>query len=196
MGVESLIDEAITRARQIVDENDNKRETPLLSEEQRARVAEIVGVGGIKYADLHHNRDSDYTFDWDKMLATTGDTAAYMQYAYARICGIFRKLDVDRNSLRDSGRIVISCLEERSLIMQMLQFDYAIESVMSEYRPHMMTAWLFDLADKFNKFYSKCSVQDAETEELRFSRLQLCDLMARSIKTGLSLLGIETADVM
>ncbi len=196
VGLESLIDEAIARARQIVDENDNKRETPLLSEEQRSQVAKIVGIGGIKYADLHHNRDSDYTFDWEKMLATTGDTAAYMQYAYARICGIFRKLDVSRESLRNDGQIQITCAEERSLVLQILQFDHAIESVLAEYRPHLMTAWLFDLADKFSKFYAKCSVQDAESPELQNSRLQLCDLMARCLQTGLSLLGIETAEVM
>ncbi|MDA1232779.1 MAG: arginine--tRNA ligase, partial [Planctomycetota bacterium] len=103
VGLESLIDEAITRARKIVDDNDDRRETPMLSSDKRAAVAEIVGIGGIKYADLHHNRDSDYIFDWDKMLATTGDTATYMQYAYARICGIFRKLGVDRDSLVSSG---------------------------------------------------------------------------------------------
>ncbi|MEZ6042457.1 MAG: arginine--tRNA ligase [Planctomycetaceae bacterium] len=196
VGLESLIEEAITRARRIVDENDDKREGSPLTAAQRAEVARIVGIGGIKYADLHHNRDSDYKFDWSKMLATTGDTAAYMQYAYARICGIFRKLDVDRNALRMEGQIQITCPEERDLVIQMLQFDYAIDSMLSEYRPHMMTAWLFELSDKFSKFYAKCSVQDAESDEIRNSRLQLCDLMARCVQIGLGLLGIETAEVM
>ncbi len=196
VGLESLIDEAISRARRIIDENDNRRESPALSEEQRARVAEIVGIGGIKYADLHHNRDSDYTFDWDKMLATTGDTAAYMQYAYARICGIFRKLQIERTAVRSGCAVILSCSEERALALQLLQFDDAIRSVLSEYRPHLLTAWLFETADKFSKFYDRCSVQDAETEGLQKSRLVLCDLMARSLHTGLSLLGIETAEVM
>jgi arginyl-tRNA synthetase len=197
VGLESLLDEAIMRARKIVDENDDRRETPMLSDEQRAAVAEIVGLGGIKYADLHHNRDSDYIFDWDKMLATTGDTAAYMQYAYARICGIFRKLNVDRASL--AGRktaVLLTGPEERQLALRLLMFGYAVESVLTEYRPHLLTTWLYETADAFSRFYDRCSVQDAETDELRISRLVLCDLMARAIRTGLSLLGIQVADVM
>jgi arginyl-tRNA synthetase len=197
VGLESLLDEAITRARRIVDENDDRRESPMLSAEERANVAEIVGLGGIKYADLHHNRDSDYVFDWDKMLATTGDTATYMQYAYARICGIFRKLELDRNSIATSGaNVLLTGPEERRLALQLLMFGYAIDSTLSEYRPHLLTAWLYDTADAFSKFYDRCSVQDAESAELQTSRLILCDLMARAIRTGLSLLGIQVAEVM
>ena len=197
IGLESLIDEAITRARQIVDENDDRRETPLLSSKQRANVAEIVGIGGIKYADLHHNRESDYIFDWDKMLATTGDTATYMQYAHARICGIFRKLEVDRSSVAASrADVLLTCPEERGLILQLLLFRDAIDGMLSEYRPHILTGWLFDTADAFSRFYDRCSVQEAESDELRQSRLILCDLMARALKTGLALLGIEVAEVL
>lgn len=198
VGLESLLDEAITRARRIVDENDEKRrEGAILSDDERARVAEIVGLGGIKYADLHHNRDSDYVFDWDKMLATTGDTAAYMQYAYARICGIFRKLNLDRNTVAASGAaVLLTCPEERRLVMQLLMFGHAVDSMLSEYRPHLLTTWLYETADSFSKFYDRCSVQDAESAELRTSRLILCDLMARAIRTGLSLLGIQVAEVM
>lgn len=198
VGLESLLDEAITRARRIVDENDEKRrEGAILSSDERARVAEIVGLGGIKYADLHHNRDSDYVFDWDKMLATTGDTAAYMQYAYARICGIFRKLNLDRHAVSTSGAtVLLTCPEERRLAMQLLMFGNAVDSLMSEYRPHLLTTWLYETADSFSKFYDRCSVQDAESDELRTSRLILCDLMARAIRTGLSLLGIQVAEVM
>ncbi len=198
VGLESLLDEAITRARKIVDENDDKRrEGSVLSEAERANVAEIVGLGGIKYADLHHNRESDYVFDWDKMLATTGDTATYMQYAYARICGIFRKLDVDRETISKSGAgILLTCVEERRLAMQLLMFGNAIDSTLTEYRPHLLTTWLFETADAFSKFYDRCSVQDAESAELRTSRLILCDLMARAIRMGLSLLGIQVAEVM
>jgi arginyl-tRNA synthetase len=198
VGLESLLDEAITRARRIVDENDEKRrEGAILSGDERARVAEIVGLGGIKYADLHHNRESDYVFDWDKMLATTGDTAAYMQYAYARICGIFRKLNLDRNTVATSGAaVLLKCPEERRLAMQLLMFGNAVDSMLLEYRPHLLTTWLYETADSFSKFYDRCSVQDAESEELRTSRLILCDLMARAIRTGLSLLGIQVAEVM
>ncbi len=197
VGLESLIDEAITRARKIVDENDDRRETPMLSADERSNVSEIVGIGGIKYADLHHSRDSDYIFDWDKMLATTGDTATYMQYAYARICGIFRKLQIDRDSLGSGGSgILLTCPEERRLAFQLLMFGTAIDGMLQDYRPHVLTGWLFDTADAFSKFYDRCSVQDAESDELRHSRLILCDLMARALRTGLSLLGIQVAEVM
>lgn len=200
VGLESLIDEAISRAGQIVAENDdNKPGGPVLSAAQRAEVAEIVGVGGIKYADLHHSRDSDYEFQWEKMLATTGDTATYMQYAFARICGIFREVGVERRSLTESaGNLMLTCPEERALALQLIQFDQAIEGVLNDYRPHVMTSWLFETANKFSSFYGNpnCSVKNASSEEIKASRLILCDLMARALKTGLSLLGIETAEVM
>jgi len=198
VGLESLLDEAIVRARKIVNENDDKRkEGSMLSAEERATVAEIVGLGGIKYADLHHNRESDYVFDWDKMLATTGDTATYMQYAYARICGIFRKLNLDREKVSSTGAaVLLSCPEERRLTLQLLMFGDAIDSVLAEYRPHLLTTWLYETSDAFSKFYDRCSVQDAESDELRTSRLILCDLMARAIRTGLSLLGIQVTEVM
>jgi arginyl-tRNA synthetase len=197
VGLESLLDEAIERSRPVVDANDDQRDVPLLSDEERKRVARIVGLGGIKYADLHHNRDSDYTFDWDKMLATTGDTAAYMQYAYARICGIFRKLNVDRTDIASrETAVLLTTPEERALALQLLRFSEAIDDVLTDYRPHLMTAWLLTTAGCLSKFYSACSVQNAESPELKQSRLLLCDLVARGIRTGLSVLGIETADVM
>ena len=197
VGLESLLDEAVERARRIVDDNDDRRDEPLLSETERSRVAGIVGLGGIKYADLHHNRDSDYIFDWDKMLATSGDTAAYMQYAYARICGIFRKLDIDRASLNTGGNTVLLTVpEERTLALQLLRFGEAVDDVLLDYRPHLMTAWLLETSGCLSRFYNECSVQNAATAELQYSRLILCDLVARGLRTGLSLLGIETADVM
>ena len=197
VGLESLLDEAVSRARRIVNENDDRRETASLTDEQRARVAEIVGLGGIKYADLHHNRDSDYIFDWDKMLATTGDTATYMQYAYARVCGIFRKLELDRSDI-DFSRIpvLLHTAEERRLGLQLLSFGHALDGVLAEYRPHLLTSWLFSTTETFSQFFDKCSVQKAESEELQKSRLVLCDLMARAIRTGLSLLGIDVTETM
>jgi arginyl-tRNA synthetase len=131
------------------------------------------------------------------MLATTGDTATYMQYAYARVCGIFRKLQLSRDALQTSGvTISVDTPEERRLAVQLLMFGYAIDSVLNDYRPHLLTTWLYDTADAFSQFFDKCSVQNAGSEELQKSRLVLCDLMARAIKTGLSLLGIEVADVL
>lgn len=199
IGLESLIDEAIARAKDIVDENDDKRETPMLSPDERASVAEVVGTGGIKYADLQHNRDSDYVFDWNKMLAKTGDTATYLQYAYARSAGICRELNFDRSTIAGNAtKVIFTQPEERALALQLIQFDVAVSSVLAEYRPNQMTAWLFQAADIFSSFYAnrECSVKNAASEELQASRLVLCDLMARALKTGLSLLGIQTAEVL
>jgi arginyl-tRNA synthetase len=197
VGLESLLDEAIERASGIVNENDDRRDEPMLTEMERTNVAKIVGLGGIKYADLHHNRDSDYTFDWDRMLATSGDTAAYMQYAYARILGIFRKLEITRNSLTDGDNsVLLSTPEERALALQLLKFGEAVDEMLVDYRPHVLTAWLLETAGRLGRFYNECPIAKAETPELQRSRLVLCDLVARGMRTGLSLLGIETADVM
>lgn len=203
IGLESLIDEAVTRASKIVNENDDARKdesgepAAVLDVAARARVAEIVGTGAIKYADLHQNRDSDYTFDWDKMLATSGDTGTYMQYAFARICGIFRKGGYNREEIRSSGAVIqLSTAEERALAMQLLSFDQAIDSVLTDYRPHLLSAWLFETAARYSSFNSNCPVLKAETDELRSSRLLLCDLTARALQTGLDLLGIRTVELM
>lgn len=197
VGLEGLIDEAISRARSIVDANDDAREEPVLTDEQRQQIAEIVGIGGIKYADLHHNRDSDYEFDWDKMLATTGDTATYIQYAYARVGGIFRRANVPRTAFASGTWTFRICApEERSLALKLLQFDEAILCVLNDYRPSQLTSWVFETADSFATFFNRCPVLKAETEDLRNSRLVLCDVVARGIRQGLDLLGIETADVM
>ena len=197
VGLESLLDEAVKRARDIVDSNDDEKETPELDEETRARVAEIVGIGGIKYADLHHNRESDYVFSWDKMLAKTGDTATYIQYAYARICGIFRRGRIERTSIYESGvKIECSHDSERSLLVQLLQLHETLEGVTSDYRPNILTDYLFNTADTFSAFFRDCPVLKAETPELRESRLQLCDLTARTLQLGLRLLGIATAEKM
>ncbi|MBD3674409.1 MAG: arginine--tRNA ligase [Planctomycetaceae bacterium] len=198
VGLESLIDEAVAQSRKIVDEiDDSKPDGPELDAETRANVAEMVGIGGIKYADLRHNRDSDYVFSWDKMLAKDGDTATYVQYAHARICGIFRKGDIDRASLRTaSGSPLISAPEERALLLQLTRFGEAIEAVCEDYRPNQLTQYLFELSNLFSSFYVNCIVLKEENAELRTSRLKLCDLTARTLQTGLKLLGIETPEQM
>ena len=154
VGLESLIEEAIEQSRKIVDEaDDSKPNGPELDEETRQKVAEAVGIGGIKYADLRHNRDSDYVFSWDKMLAKDGDTATYIQYAHARICGIFRKGEVERESVQnDDSPLMISAPEERALLLQLLRFGEAIESVCEDYRPNQLTQYLFELANLFSSF--------------------------------------------
>jgi arginyl-tRNA synthetase len=197
VGLESLLDEAVLRARRIVDENDDTKEAPELDEQTRAAVAETVGIGGIKYADLRHNRESDYVFSWDKMLAVTGDTATYIQYSYARICGIFRKGSVDREVLRRSSpAIQLRSPAERRLAVLLLRFPETVEAAIEDCRPHFMTQYVFTLADAFTKFYEECPVLKEPDEELRRSRLILCDLTARMLKKGLWLLGIDTCEQM
>src|SRR5205814_1919356 len=124
VGLESLLDEAVTRARQVVDEN-----SPELEPEARARVAEVVGLGAVKYADLSQNRTSDYVFDWDKMLAMDGNTATYMQYAYARVHGIFRKGNVSPDTLRaNPPALSVGTPHERALGVQLLRLSEALDA--------------------------------------------------------------------
>ncbi|MEX0703318.1 MAG: arginine--tRNA ligase [Planctomycetales bacterium] len=198
VGLESLIDEAISRARAIVDANDDaKPDGPELDGATRGEVAEAVGVGGVKHADLRHNRDSDYVFDWDKMLAMTGNTATYMQYAYARIRGIFRKGGLDADALRDSGeRVRLTQPAERALSLQLARFAEAVEDVVVDHRPNVLTDYLFATANAFSTFYEECHVLKAEDEATRRSRLLVCDLAARVLERGLALLGIRACERM
>src|SRR5580704_16596221 len=197
VGLESLLNESVTRARKIVDDNDDSKDTPELDQQTRAVVAETVGIGGIKYADLRHNRDSDYVFSWDKMLAVTGDTATYIQYSYARICGIFRKGGIDRQALRrHAPAIYVRSPAERRLAVLLLRFPESIEAAIEDCRPHFVTQYVFTLADAFTKFYEECQVLKETDESLRQSRLVLCDLVARMLKKGLWLLGIDTCEQM
>jgi arginyl-tRNA synthetase len=198
VGLESLINEAISRARTIVDENDEgKPNGPELDEATRADVAEAVGIGGIKYADLHHNRESDYVFSWDKMLAKTGDTATYIQYAYARVGGIFRRGHFEREAVRSSGKpIRLQQPAERALALQLCRFVEAIESVTNDDRPNLLTQYLFETANSFATFFEQCPVLKAEEDDVRDSRLLLCDLTARVLVKGLELLGIRACERM
>ena len=203
VGLESLLDAAVAKARQIVNENDDRKKddagnpTPELDDATRVAVAETVGIGAIKYADLRHNRESDYVYDEDKMLATTGDTATYMQYAYARVCGIFRKGSINRETLRQgAGQIRFTHPSERALSLQLLRFSEALDGVLSEFRPNILTDYLFATANSFSTFYQECSVLKEPDEATRTSRLLLCDLTARVIAVGLDLLGIKTCEQM
>jgi arginyl-tRNA synthetase len=193
-GLESLIDEAVSRAGAVVAENDTDGH---LSPEQRQQIAEVVGIGALKYADLSQNRTSDYTFSYDKMLLMNGNTATYMQYSYARVRSIFAKGGFDPAAVRASGaRIALSEPAERALGLQLLRFAEALADAEGDYMPHYLTAYLFDLAKSYSTFFENCPVLKAETEELRASRLLLCDLTARTIRTGLDLLGIQVVEKM
>ncbi|MDZ7617187.1 MAG: arginine--tRNA ligase, partial [Patescibacteria group bacterium] len=172
VGLESLLDEAVRRAGEVVAANDESKPCgPELSAEQRQRVAEIVGIGALKYADLSQNRTSDYVFSFDKMLAMNGNTGTYMQYAYARIRSIFRKGGVDPSALARSGATIqLDTPEERALGLQLLRLGEALELVLAEYRPNQLTSYLFELAGRFTTFYEKHSVLKAEPDSLRHSR--------------------------
>jgi arginyl-tRNA synthetase len=197
VGLVGLLDEAVDRAYKIVCDNDDARPEPLLTDDERHQVATRIGIGAIKYADLAHNRTSDYVFSFDKMLAMTGNTAAYMQYSYARVRSIFSRGDIDINKLRTSGvTITLDAAAERALGLALLQFAETLDRVVADYRPNHLTAYLFDLASRYSEFFEHCPVLKAETDALRNSRLLLCDLTARTIEAGLSLLGIEVVERM
>jgi arginyl-tRNA synthetase len=213
VGLVGLLDEAVERAYPIVCQNDDERPEPLLSEAERRTVAERIGIGAIKYADLAHNRTSDYVFSYDKMLAMTGNTAAYMQYSYARVKSIFGKAGVGQASIADFGlriadsadksairnpqsAILLTTSHERALAVALLQFSEALDRVAADYRPNHLTAYLFELASRYSEFFEHCPVLKAESDALRTSRLLLCDLTARTLQRGLNLLGIETVERM
>jgi arginyl-tRNA synthetase len=192
VGLESLLDEAVVEARKVVDEL-----SPELPDEKRREIAEVVGIGGIKYADLSQNRLSDYVFDWAKMLAKNGNTATYMQYAYARVRSIFRKGEMTPEAIHVSRpTIFLSHPAERALGLMILRYPETLELAASELKPNILTDYLFDLANKLSTFYEECPVLKAESAARRDSRLALTDLTARTLKSGLYLLGIEVIDRM
>jgi arginyl-tRNA synthetase len=192
VGLESLLDEAVTRARQVVDAN-----SPDLADDERRAVSEVVGLGAIKYADLSQNRTSDYVFDWDKMLALTGNTAAYMQYAYARIQQILRKAGATAEGVRAARpALPVGHPAERALAVQLLRWPEAVALAASELKPNVVTDYLFALANAYSAFYEACPVIKAGDEDLKLGRLALCDLTARTLRAGLGLLGIGVVDRM
>jgi arginyl-tRNA synthetase len=192
IGLESLLDEGVAEARKVVDEN-----SPDLAEDERARVAEAVGLGAIRYADLSQNRLSDYVFDWKKMLAMNGNTGAYLQYAYARIQSIFRKGGLTPENIRQARpSILLSHPAERALAVRLLRLPETLELAAAEQKPNILTDYLFDAANTFSTFFEECPVLKAESTARRESRLALGDLTARTLQFGLNLLGIDVIDRM
>ncbi len=200
--LEALIEEAVRLGRRKYEESRAERlahghKVPELTEEEIAAIAEAVGVGAIKYADLSQNRTSDYVFSYDKMLATDGNTATYMQYAYARCRSILREGGDDVAMLSDRPPAVIFAHPaERTLALQLLRFPEALAAAAAEYMPHWITNYLWDLAKAFSTFFEHCPVLKAETPALRNSRLLMVDLVARVIQTALQILGIRTVERM
>ncbi len=198
--LKDLLDEAVTRARRVVQEQqpDEMRPQRDFTPQQSAAIAETVGLAAIKYFDLSHALSSDYRFDPDTMLNLEGNTAPYMLYAYARIRSIGRKAGIDFAEL-PAGPIVLEHPAEIALAKKLVQFADVLEIVARELRPNVLTDYLYELAKMFSRFYDKklgVRVIDASPAELRLSRLRLCDLTARVLRLGLSLLGIATIEHM
>ena len=182
-----LLEEACKRARKIIEEKN-----PDLSEDAKTDIAQKIGIGAVKYADLSQYRMTDYVFSWDKMLSLQGNTAPYLQNAYVRIRSIFRKAGesapkVDKLALADSAEI--------NLAKRLCQFAEVVPQVLNDFRPNILANYLFEVANSFHTFYEACPVLKSE-EPARSSRLALCDLAARVLKQGLDLLGIKVPEKM
>jgi arginyl-tRNA synthetase len=192
-----LLDEAIARARADLEDRlikEGREET----EEFKAHVAQVIGISAVKYADLSQNRTSNYVFSYDKMLALEGNTAVYLLYAYVRVQGISRKGQIDFEQLGADAKILLQEEPELVLAKHLLQLSEVLSDVERDLLPNRLCQYLFELSQKFSKFYDKrtgCPVLDAP-EPLRTSRLILCDLTARTLKLGLSFLGISVLERM
>jgi len=189
-----LLDEAVSDAKNDL-ETRIKTEGRTETQEFIDHVAEVVGLSAVKYADLSQNRTSDYIFSFDKMLSLQGNTAPYMLYAYVRIQGISRKGNIDWQKLETDIQLVLEADEEIVLAKHLLQLQVILEEVAQDLLPNRLCQYLFELSQKFNQFYEQCAVVKAE-EPQRTSRLALCDLTAKTLKLGLSLLGISVLERM
>jgi arginyl-tRNA synthetase len=186
-----LLDEAITRAGEIVQEKN-----PSLSQAEGSEIARKIGIGAVKYADLAQYRMTDYIFSWDKMLSFQGNTAPYLQNAYVRIRSIFRKAVATSQKASTGGvEIMLEASEERNLAAKLCQFAEVVPSILNDFRPNVLANYLFELANSFHGFYEACPVLRSE-EPARSSRLALCDLTGRVLERGLGLLGIEVPERM
>ena len=185
-----LLNEAEQRARKIVE-----TKNPGLSEDAKQEIAKIVGIGAVKYADLLPNRQSDYVFDWDAMLSLKGNTAPYLQYAYTRTRGIFRKFSGDLQMLKRERTIQLVEAEEIELAKHLVNFPLVLQQVVEEYRPNYLCGYLFELAGLLSRFYENCPILKAE-ESARDSRLLLLEQAGDVLREGLNLLGIQVSDVM
>jgi arginyl-tRNA synthetase len=191
-----LLQEAVDRAASVVAERSE------LDEAERGRVARAVGIGALKYADLSNDREKDYVFSWDRMLAMDGNTAVYLQYANARIRSILARAGgpgagetgETGGGAHVAAGIVLGTAPERALALKLAQFPAAVQMAVDRLQPHRVCTYLYETATAFSTFYEKCSVLNAETPELRVSRLALSELTSRTLTLGLDLLGIEAPE--
>lgn len=185
-----LLDEAIERAGVLISQK-----STALSEQEKADVIEAVGIGSVKYADLSKNRTTDYVFDWDNMLSFEGNTAPYMQYAYTRIRSIFNRSQIALSEV-EQAQLNITDEKERALAIKLLQFEEAVQVVGKEGTPHVLCAYLYELAGVFSSFYEHCPILNNDDQQVKLSRLKLALLTERTLKQGLDLLGIKTVEKM
>jgi arginyl-tRNA synthetase len=186
-----FLDEAEERALTIV-----RGKNPELPESDQREIARRVGIGAVKYADLLPNRQSDYVFNWDKLLALNGNTAPYLQYAYTRTRSLERKRGELGVESEHPDALVFSAKEELSLVRHLVNFGFTLEALATDYRPNYLCNYLHDLAGKFSQFWENCPVLKAEDRVVRASRVALCDISGRVLRQGLELLGIETLERM
>jgi arginyl-tRNA synthetase len=187
--LKDLLVEAVERADSLIAEKN-----PELPADERAEVAHMLGIGSVKYADLSTDRTNNYTFDWEKMLSFEGNTAPYLQYAHARICSIFSKAEIKRDSIQDAS-ISLDDEREATLARAIIAFPQALDLACATHSPHKLATHLHAIAQAFASFYESCPVLASEGST-RESRLALCDLTARTLETGLSLLGISVPQRM
>ncbi|MCG8710051.1 arginine--tRNA ligase [Brenneria sp. 4F2] len=184
-----LLDEAYDRASKLIAEKN-----PQMDSEELHELAKVVSIGAVKYADLSKSRTTDYIFDWDNMLSFEGNTAPYMQYAYTRVASIFKRADIQESSLTQP--VILHDDREFALATRLLQFEEIITTVARDGTPHVMCAYLYDLAGLFSGFYEHCPILNAQSDEVRQSRLKLALLTSKTLKLGLDTLGIATVEKM
>jgi arginyl-tRNA synthetase len=187
VSLRELLDEAMTRARKIVEEKN-----PDLSKTEKETIARIIGIGAVKYADLSQYRLTDYVFSWDRMLALQGNTAPYLQNAYVRIRSIFRK---GGEQFQLPNELTLAEPAELALAKRLAEFAEVVPQVLNDFRPNLLANYLFELANAFHVFYEACPVLKAD-EPARSTRLALCQLTARTLQRGLALLGIQVPEKM
>ena len=186
-----LLHEAEERAFILIGEKN-----PDLTESERREISKVIGIGSVKYADLSLNRTTDYVFSWDKMLSLEGNTAPYLLYSYARIKSLFRRAEITENQLREiKGRVVLTDSSERDLVIKIVQLNEVVHSVARDCFPNILCNYLYELSELFMRFYERCPVLKAD-DQMRVSRLKLCDLTGNVLKVGLGLLGIRTVNRM
>jgi arginyl-tRNA synthetase len=193
--LKDLLNESIRIAGEDIRSRTENEDVP---DEQIEKVASIVGIGAVKYADLSMNRESNYRFSYERMLSMNGNTAPYMLYSYARICGIVRRAsgqdDSEEIEWPEASEIIITDDAELGLIRNLVQLPDVLNEVERDLYPNKLCDYLFETSQKFNKFYENCSVKNAETPEIKASRLSLCTATAGTIRLLMNLLGINVVE--